>query len=72
MNAQEIIKQALSLPLAERRLVVETVTQSLTDTDNPSDAQIDIIDQRLKALRANEAQLVDGEQAFRELRQKHN
>jgi len=70
-NAAEIIREAESLPVEDRTLVVESLLRSL----NPPDPEIDkkwaaVARQRLEELRSGRVTPVPGEEVFARIRQR--
>lgn len=70
-NAAEIIREAESLPVEDRTLVVESLLRSL----NPPDPEIDkkwaeVARQRLDELRSGRVTPVPGEEVFARIRQR--
>jgi len=70
-NAAEIIREAESLPVEERTLVVESLLRSL----NPPDPEIDkkwvaVAKRRLQELRSGRVKPVPGEEVFAKIRQR--
>lgn len=67
----EIIREAQSLPVEERALVVESLLRSL----NPPDPEIDakwtaVAKRRLEELRSGRVKPVPGEEVFAKIRQR--
>jgi putative addiction module component (TIGR02574 family) len=65
MKAKDLIAEAISLPVEERAIVVESILKSL----NPPEAEIDqkwadVAKQRLSALRTGEVEPIPGEEVF--------
>ncbi len=62
MNTAALIEEAVSLPVEERTLVVESLLQSL----NRPESEIDqgVAQKRLAAMQNGEVQAVDGDQVF--------
>lgn len=70
-NTAEIIREAESLPVEERTLVVESLLRSL----NPPDPEIDkkwaaVAKRRLEELRSGRVTPVPGEEVFARIRQR--
>ena len=70
-NTAEIIREAESLPVEERTLVVESLLRSL----NPPDPEIDrkwaaVAKRRLEDLRSGRVKPVPGEEIFAKIRQR--
>jgi putative addiction module component (TIGR02574 family) len=71
MKTKELIAEAISLPVEERALVVDSLLRSL----NPPDSEIDkkwaaVAKQRLKELRSGEVTAVPGEEVFKRIWQR--
>mgnify|MGYP005840238271 CR=1 FL=1 len=65
MNAKDLIAEAISLPIEERAIVVETILRSF----NPPESSIDkkwavIARQRLNAIRSGDAEPISGDEVF--------
>ena len=68
MNTQELIAEAISLPIDERSIVIESLLKSL----NPPESEIDkkwavVAKQRLTELRSGKAKTVSGEKVFEKI-----
>jgi putative addiction module component (TIGR02574 family) len=71
MRTQELISEAISLPLDERSLVVDCLLKSF----NPTEAEIDkkwaaIAKQRLNELRTGQVKAIPGDEVFKKIRDK--
>ncbi|MFQ5825119.1 MAG: addiction module protein [bacterium] len=71
MKTKELIAEAISLPVEERALVVDSLLRSL----NPPDSEIDkkwaaVAKQRLKELRSGGVTAVPGEEVFKRIWQR--
>ncbi|MEA1960218.1 MAG: addiction module protein [Bacillota bacterium] len=65
MNTKELIKEAISLPVEERTLVVDSLLRSLNQPDSEIDKQWSIIaKKRLAELRSGRVKLVPGQEVF--------
>ena len=68
-TAEEIIQEAEALPTAERALVVDSLLQTLHETDAAIDTQWAATAQRrLAELRAGQAKAVPGDEVFAKVR----
>jgi putative addiction module component (TIGR02574 family) len=70
-STAEIIREAESLPVEERTIVVDSLLRSL----NPPDPEIDrkwaaVADRRLKELRSGRIKPIPGEEVFARIRQR--
>jgi putative addiction module component (TIGR02574 family) len=68
MNCKQLIDQAISLPVEERALMVDSLLRSL----NPSESEIDkqwltIAERRLADMRAGKVQTVQGREVFEKI-----
>ncbi|MDD5557128.1 MAG: addiction module protein [bacterium] len=64
-SAREIIREAASLPVEERALVVDSLLRTLNPPDAGTDnAWLDTAKRRLAELRAGRVQAVPGDQVF--------
>jgi putative addiction module component (TIGR02574 family) len=68
MNCKQLIDQAISLPVEERALMVDSLLRSL----NPSESEIDkkwltIAERRLADMRAGKVQAVQGQEVFEKI-----
>jgi len=65
MNTAALIEEAISLPVEERTLVVESLLQSLNSPESEIDQEWKSIAQkRLAAIQNGEVQVVDGDKVF--------
>ena len=69
MKVKELIAEAVSLPVEERTLLIDSLLHSL----NPTDAEIDKAwateaERRLEELRAGTAKTIPADQVFAEIR----
>ncbi len=72
LKADDLIKEAISLPVELRARLVDELLKSL----NPSQAEIDELwaveaERRVSEIESGEVKPVPGEQVFKELRQRH-
>ena len=70
-STAEIIRDAVSLPVEERAMVVESLLRSL----NPPDPEIDqkwaaVAKRRLQELRSGQVKPIPGEEVFARIRQR--
>lgn len=68
MKTKDLIAEAISLPVEERAMVVDSILRSL----NPPDSDIDrkwaeVAKQRIAELRSGEAKAVPGDEVFRKI-----
>jgi len=73
MNTKQLITEAVSLPIEERAIVVESLLQSL----NQPDSEIDIkwtqaAKKRLSEIKSGNIGTIPGEQVFEEIRKRFN
>ena len=71
MDKQTLIDEAISLPVEDRVLVVDSILRSL----NPTDAKIDrewakVAQQRLEDLRSGNVSAVPAEEVFERIRER--
>lgn len=71
MKTQDIIQEVLQLPLKERKIIAETVVQSLSADSEFSDEQLSLIEKRLQALDNGRATLLDSKAVFEQLRHQY-
>ncbi|MFH1115581.1 MAG: addiction module protein [Pseudomonadota bacterium] len=65
MTTRELIEEALSLPVEERALVVDSLLRSLNTYEIPIDAQwADLARKRLQELRSGTVKPVPGDEVF--------
>jgi len=73
MNAATLISEAVSLPIEERALVVESLLASLNQPESSIDSQwVKIAQKRLIALQTSQHTPLDGEQVFTKIWQRFN
>jgi len=73
MNAATLISEAVSLPIEERALVVESLLASLNQPESSIDSQwVTIAQKRLIALQTSQLTPLDGEQVFTKIWQRFN
>ena len=68
MNTQDLIAEAISLPVEGRAMVVDSLLKSL----NPPESDIDkkwatVAKQRLAELRSGQVQAIPGDEVFKEI-----
>ena len=68
MKIKDLIAEAISLPVEERAMVVDSILKSL----NPPESDIDkkwtaVAKQRLKELRSGEVEAVPGDEVFKRI-----
>ena len=68
LKTKDLIAEAISLPVEERAMVVDSILRSL----NPPDSDIDrkwaeVAKQRIAELRSGEAKAVPGDEVFRKI-----
>ncbi|GAB4561909.1 MAG: hypothetical protein Tsb0017_19860 [Geothermobacteraceae bacterium] len=71
MNAQELINEAVMLPVEDRARIVDSLLRSL----NPPEAEIDsawakVASQRLAELRSGQVEGIPGQEVFDKIRQR--
>jgi putative addiction module component (TIGR02574 family) len=71
MTTKDIIAEAISLPVEERMIVVDSILKSL----NPPESDIDkkwaaVAKQRLKELRSGEVEAIPGDKVFKRIWQR--
>lgn len=65
MKAKDLIAEAISLPVEERAIVVDSILRSLNPTESDIDKKwADIARQRLNAIRSGEAEPIPGDEVF--------
>lgn len=69
-GTKEIIQEAISLPVEERTLVVDSLLRSLNVPDSELDRQwVDSAKRRLAELRSGRVQPVPGEKVFERIKE---
>ncbi len=69
MKTKELIAEAISLPIEERAIVVDSILKSLNPTQSNIDRKwIIIAKKRLSELRSGEVQAIPGEEVFNKIR----
>ncbi len=69
MKTKELIAEAISLPIEERAIVVDSILKSLNPTQSNIDQKwIIIAKKRLSELRSGEVQAIPGEEVFNKIR----
>lgn len=68
MKTKDLIAEAISLPVEERAMVVDSILKSL----NPPESDIDkkwaaVAKQRLKELRSGEVEAIPGDEVFKRI-----
>ena len=68
MKTKDLIEEAISLPVEERAMVVDSILKSL----NPLESDIDkkwaaVAKRRLKELRSGEVEAIPGEEVFKRI-----
>lgn len=68
MKTKDLIAEAISLPVEERAMVVDSILKSL----NPTESDIDkkwaaVAKQRLKELRTGEVEAIPGDDVFKRI-----
>jgi putative addiction module component (TIGR02574 family) len=68
MKTKDLIAEAISLPVEERAMVVDSILKSL----NPTESDIDkkwaaVAKQRLKELRSGEVEAIPGDDVFQRI-----
>lgn len=65
MKAKDLIAEAISLPVEERAIVVDSILRSLNPPESDIDKKwADIARQRLNALRSGEVEPIPGDEVF--------
>ncbi len=68
MNTQELIEEAVSLPIEKRVLVVDSLLQSLNQPESEIDKQWnEVAQKRLMELRSGKIKPISGEQVFKKI-----
>lgn len=71
MNTKELIDEAVSLPVEERALVVDSLLRSLNQPDSEIDKQwVAVAQKRIAEMRSGAVTAVPGEEVFRKIRQR--
>jgi len=69
MKTNELIAEAISLPIEERAIVVDSILKSLNPIQSNIDRKwITIAKKRLSELRSGEVQAIPGEEVFNKIR----
>ena len=72
MNTKELIEEAISLPVEERTLVVDSLLRSLNQPDSKMDKKWSIIaKKRLAELRSGKVKPVPGQEVFNRIWEKY-
>ena len=65
MNTQELVSEAISLPVAERALIANTLLKSLNPPESEIDAKwAEVAKLRLEKIKAGHAKTISGEEVF--------
>jgi len=73
MKAETLISEAVSLPVEERALVVESLLASLNKPESSVDSNwLNVAQKRLKTLQTGQVTPLDGGQVFTEICQRFN
>ena len=68
MKTKDLIAEAISLPVEERAMVVDSILKSLNSTESDIDKKwAAVAKQRLKELRSGEAKAIPGDDVFRRI-----
>ncbi len=68
MNTQQLIYQAISLPIEERALIIESLIQSLNPSeDEIEQAWLDTAQKRLAEIESGQVQPISGEEVFNKI-----
>jgi hypothetical protein len=71
MNTNELIDEAVSLPVEKRILIVDSLLQSLNQPNSEDDKKWnEVAQQRLLEMRSGEINLIPGEQVFKNIWEK--
>ena len=71
MNTQQLIEEALSLPVEERTHFVDSLLRSLNMPDDTIDAKwTEVAQRRLQEIRSGEVDVIPGDQVFDEVRKR--
>ncbi len=71
MNTKELIDEAVSLPVEERALVVDSLLRSLNQPDSEIDRQwIAVAQKRVAEMRSGAVTAVPGEKVFKKIWQR--
>ncbi len=71
MNTNELIDEAVSLPVEKRILIVDSLLQSLNQPNSEVDKKWnEVAQQRLLEMRSGEINLIPGEQVFKNIWEK--
>ncbi len=73
INTDELITEAISLPIESRIMLVNKLLESL----NPSEKEIDALwaeeaEERIADIRSGKEKTIPGEEVFKEIREKYN
>jgi len=68
MNTNELIDEAVSLPVEKRILIVDSLLQSLNQTNSEVDKKWnEVAQQRLLEMRSGKIKPIPGEQVFKDI-----
>jgi len=73
MKAEALISEAVSLPVEERALVVESLLASLNKPESSVDSKwLNVAQKRLKALQTSQVTPLNGDQVFTKIWRRFN
>lgn len=71
ISTQELLKQAISLPVEERVSLADSILKSINRTNNEIDRQwIELAKKRLADLRSGKVQAIPGKEVFEKIRER--
>lgn len=72
MKAKDLIKEAISLPVEDRLIVVDSLLKSLNTPESEIDKKwAEVAKNRLKELRSGDVEAVPGEEVFKRVWNKY-
>ncbi len=71
MKTKDLIAEAISLPVEERAMIVDSILKSLNPAASDIDKKsVEVAKQRLKELRSSEVETIPGDDVFKRIWQR--